>query len=64
MKNEKEFDYDKQKPKLQKYKINNIPEMKKELTEDLSSLFNQPPLIKDIEVIQGNPKILNKKRII
>ena len=62
MKNEKEFDYDKQKPKLQKYKINNIPEMKKELTEDLSSLFNQPPLIKDIEVIQGNPKILNKKK--
>ena len=62
MKNEKEFDYDKQKPKLQKYKINNIPEMKKELTEDLSSLFNQPPLIKDIEVIQGNPKIMNKKK--
>ena len=63
MKNAKEFDFDKKKPNFQKYIINSVPEMKKEKTEDLSSLFNQPPLIKGIEVIQGNTNILiNKKK--
>ena len=62
MKNGKEFDYNKQKPILQNNKINNIPEMKKEKTEDFTSLFNQPPLIKGIEVAQGNPKLINKKK--
>ena len=28
--------------------------MKKEKTEDLTSLFNQPPLIKGVEIFQGN----------
>ena len=60
MKNEKEFDYDKKKPIIQKFKIKNIPEMKKEKTEDLSSLFNQPPLIKGIEVTQGNHNVVQK----
>jgi hypothetical protein len=50
MKKEKEFDYDKQKPKIEKEKIKQIPEMKKEKTEDLTSLFAQPPLIKGIEI--------------
>ena len=54
MKSEKEIDKNNQKSILQKYKIKNPPEMKKEKTADLSSLFNQPPLIKGIEVIQGN----------
>ena len=62
MKNAKEFDYDKQKPNFQKIKALNIPEMKKEKTEDLSSLFNQTPLIKGIEIIQGNGIINTKKR--
>lgn len=61
MKNAKEFDYDKQKPNLEKYKIKNLTEMKKEKTENLSSLFNHPSSIKKgIEILQGgiavNPK--------
>ena len=54
MKNGKEFDYDKKKPNFQKNLKIGMPEMKKEKTEDLSSLFNQPPLIKGIEILQGN----------
>ena len=61
MKNEKEFDYDKKKPIIKNFKIKNIPEMKKEKTEDLSSIFNQPPLIKGIEVTQGNSNVVQKK---
>ena len=61
MKNGKEFDYDKQKPIIQKIKIKPIPEMKKEKTEDLTSLFAQPPLIKGIEITRTNPKIIVKK---
>ena len=61
MKNEKEFDYDKKKPIIKNFKIKNIPEMKKEKTEDLSSIFNQPPLIKGIEVTQGNSIVVQKK---
>ena len=68
MKKEKEFDYDKKRPNFQKYNIKNLPEMKKEKTEDLSSLFNQPPLIKGIEITQGdsilNPKKKNNIKII
>ena len=60
MKNEKEFDYDKKKPFIQKFKIKNIPEMKKEKTEDLSSIFNQPPLIKGIEVTKENSNVIQK----
>ena len=60
MKNEKEFDYDKKKPFIQKFKIKNIPEMKKEKTEDLSSIFNQPPLIKGIEVTKVNSNVVQK----
>ena len=61
MKNEKEFDYDKQKPKIEKEKINKIPEMKKEKTEDLTSLFAQPPLIKGIEIKKETLKKIEKK---
>ena len=62
MKNEKEFDYNKKKPISQQFKIKNPPEMKKEKTEDLSSLFNQPPLIKGIEVTQGKDFSLNQNK--
>ena len=61
MKYEKEFDYDKQKPKIEKEKINKIPEMKKEKTEDLTSLFAQPPLIKGIEIKKETLKKKEKK---
>ena len=61
MKKEKEFDYDKQKPKIEKEKIKQIPEMKKEKTEDLTSLFAQPPLIKGIEIKKENLKKVDKK---
>ena len=54
MKNVKEFDFDKKRPNFQKNSIKDIPEMKKEKTEDLTSLFNQPPLIKGLEIYQGN----------
>ena len=36
MKNEKEFDYDKKKPKLDEIKVIKVIEMKKEKTEDLT----------------------------
>jgi hypothetical protein len=63
MKNAKEFDFNKKKPISQQFKIKNPPEMKKEKTEDLSSLFNQPPLIKGIEVTQGKDFSLNQNRL-
>ena len=66
MKNIKEFDFDKKRPNFQNNTIKDIPEMKKEKTEDLTSLFNQPPLIKGIEILQGNiikkAKKINQKQ--
>jgi len=62
MKNAKEFDFNKKKPISQQFKIKNPPEMKKEKTEDLSSIFNQPPLIKGIEVTQGKDFSLNQNK--
>lgn len=62
MKNAIEFDYDKKKPNLEKYKIKNLPEMKKEKTENLSSLFNHPSLKKGIEIIQGDIAINPKEK--
>ena len=62
MKNAKEFDYNKKKPISQQFKIKNPHEMKKEKTEDLSSIFNQPPLIKGIEVTQGKDFSLNQNK--
>ena len=63
MKNAKEFDFNKKKPISQQFKIKNPPEMKKEKTEDLSSIFNQPPLIKGIEVTQGKDFSLNQNKV-
>ena len=63
MKNAIEFDYDKKKPNIEKYKIKNLPEMKKEKTENLSSLFNHPSLLKKgIEIIQGDIAINPKEK--
>ena len=62
MKNAKEFDFNKKKPISQQFKIKNPPEMKKEKTEDLSSIFNQPPLIKGIEITQGKDFSLNQNK--
>ena len=62
MKNAKEFDFNKKKPISQQFKIKNPPEMKKEKTEDLSSLFNQPPLIKGIEVTQKDFSLNQNKK--
>ena len=58
MKNPKNFDYDKQKPKNTKQYI-----IQKELesnNDDINKIFNEPPLIKAIEVKQGPPSKLKK----
>ena len=58
MKNPKNFDYDKQKPNNTKQYI-----IQKELesnNDDINKIFNEPPLIKAIEVKQGPPSKLKK----
>ena len=64
MKNEKEFDYDKKKPKLDEIKVIKVIEMKKEKTEDLTSIFNRSNHSKNIEVIQrdSSAKDRNEKK--
>ena len=64
MKNEKEFDYDKKKPKLDEIKVKKVIEMKKEKTEDLTSIFNRSNHSKNVEVIQrdSSTKDRNEKK--
>ena len=64
MKNEKEFDYDKKKPKLDEIKVIKVIEMKKEKTEDLTSIFNRSNHSKNVEVIQrdSSAKDRNEKK--
>ena len=58
MKNPKNFDYDKQKPNNTKQYI--IQKGSESINDDVDKIFNEPPLIKAIEVKQGPPCKLKK----
>ena len=66
MKNEKEFDYDKKKPNFEKIKQKKINDAKDKKLNESSSFFEKSPIIKNIEVTQGEPfnkEIFGKNQI-
>ena len=62
MKNEKEFDYDKKKPNLDKNNSKKLTEMKKEKSENLSQILDKSQNSKSIEVIQKDPIIKEESK--